>query len=300
MSSTKIFNSISDFFKSINLKIEQDLDFTIHPMKGLHGKVPTSSPFFRTNYYTFLLIESGKGHYTIDGNWFPLKPFSFYFTNPGHLKSFSIEEEISGYMITFSEEFLKSNHPGKIETDFSFLFNETSPAMYLPESIFDELRNHFELTLKEYKNKSPYKERILANQLANILFRTKEMLIPFNAKIESANRPAEIAQDFKTLLNQNFLGIFKKKETKIWSVQNYADYLHLHPNYFSSLIKEETGKTVKLWIDEKIISEAKSLLKNSTLSVSEIAYELTFDDPANFSRFFKGKTGMTPAQFRNS
>lgn len=300
MLSTKNFNSISAFFKSINLKIEQDLDFTIHPMSGLHGKPPMSSPFFRTNYYTFLLIESGKGHYTIDGKWFPLKAFSFYFTNPGHLKSFSIEEEISGFMITFSEEFLKTNYPGKIETDFSFLFDETIPVMYLPEETFYDLKTHFELTLKEYIGKSPFKEKILANQLVNILFRTKELLISCRAKIESANRPAEISQQFKSLLNRNFLSIFQKKENKILNVQDYADYLHLHPNYFSTLVKEETGKTVKLWIDEKIISEAKSLLKNSTLSVSEVAYELTFDDPANFSRFFKGKTGLTPAQFRKS
>ncbi|MBX7153183.1 AraC family transcriptional regulator [bacterium] len=300
MAAHKLFNSISDFFRSINLKIDQSFDCTIHSLDKLHGEPPMSSPLFRTNYYTFLVIASGKGHYTIDQHWFPLKPFSFYFTNPGHLKSFTIEENVTGFMITFSEIFLKANYPGKLEIDFPFLFDETVPVMYLSKDLFGRIRELCSIMIKEYNGDSLFKQRIVANHLVALLFKTKELLLTHQAKIKAENRPAEITKLFKAALNKNFLQLIRSGEDRLWNVQDYADALHVHPNYLSSIVKAETGKTVKQWVHEKLTAEAKALLKNTRLTVTEIAHQLSFDDVSNFNRFFKSQTGKTPHAFRQS
>ncbi|WP_299519232.1 AraC family transcriptional regulator [Winogradskyella sp.] len=300
MKAQKIYHSISEFFKSINLEIEQDFDFTIHSLDRLHGDEAMASPFFRTNYVAFLLIESGKGHYTIDEHWFELKPKSFYFTLPGHLKSFTIEENWKGYMLTFSFEFLKANYPGSIEQDFPFLFKETVPVMYLEDNYYERIKRQCEVFIQEYNGNSVYKKRIVANQLVTFLFQTKELLLSHQATISLENRPAEIVKSFQVSLNTNMLKIVKGDAEFIWNVQDYANQLTIHPNYFSNVIKSQTGKTVKQWIDERIISEAKSLLNNTDMSVAQIAYRLTYDDTSNFSRFFKKKTGFTPAKYRNA
>ncbi|NAS13888.1 helix-turn-helix domain-containing protein [Poritiphilus flavus] len=300
MKAQKIYNSISEFFHSINLEIEQDFDFTIHSLDRLHGDKAISSPFFRTNYVAFLIIESGKGHYTIDEHWFELKPMSFYFTLPGHLKSFTIEENWKGYMLTFSLEFLKSNYPGSVEQDFPFLLKETVPVMYLQDQDYARINRLCEVFIQEYNGNSAFKKRILANQLVTFLFQTKELLLSHQATISMENRPAEIVKSFQLALNKNLLDITRGKAEFIWNVQDYANKLNMHPNYLSSSVKSQTGKTAKQWIDERIISEAKSLLKNTDMSVSEIAYSLTYEDSSNFSRFFKKKTGLTPANYRNS
>ncbi|WP_298545683.1 AraC family transcriptional regulator [uncultured Aquimarina sp.] len=300
MKEEKIYNSISEFFRSINLEIEQDFDFTIHPLDKLHGDQPMSSPFFRTNYIAFLLIESGKGHYTIDEHWFELKPKSFYFTLPGHLKSFTIEENWKGYMITFSLDFLKANYPGNIEQDFPFLLKETVPVMYLKSQSYQRIDKQCEVFISEYNGNSTYKKRIVANQLVTFLFQVKELLLSHQVTISLENRPTEIVKSFQVALNKNLLGIVKGSAEHIWNVQEYANELAMHPNYLSNVIKSQTGKTVKQWIDERIISEAKSLLNNTDKSVSQIAYSLTFGDTSNFSRFFKKKTGLTPAKYRES
>ncbi len=300
MKEQKIYNSISEFFASINLEIEQDFDFTIHSLDKLHGEDPMTSPYFRTNYVAFLVIESGKGHYTIDENWFELKPFSFYFTLPGHLKSFTIEENWKGYMITFSLEFLRSQYPGSIQYDFPFLLNETVPVMYLDDNTFDRISEMCASLEKEYSGDSSFKKRIVANQLVTFLFLTKELLLSHKAIISAENRPAEIVKLFQTALNKNLLDIVKGNANHILNVQEYADELSMHPNYLSNVVKSETGKTVKDWIDERIISEAKSLLNNTNKTIAQIAYGLTFDDTSNFSRFFKKKTGLTPAKYRQS
>lgn len=300
MQEQKIYKSISEFFRSINLEIEQDFDFTIHSLDKLHGDKAISSPFFRTNYVAFLLIASGKGHYTIDEHWFELKPKSFYFTLPGHLKSFTIEENWNGYMLTFSLEFLKSHYPGSVEQDFPFLLKETVPVMYLENEDYDRINGQCEVFIKEYNGNSAYKKRIVANQLVTFLFQTKEFLLSHQATISLENRPAEIVRSFQLALNKNLLGIIKGSASHIWNVQEYANELTMHPNYLSNVIKSQTGKTVKHWIDERVISEAKSLLNNTDKSVSQIAFILTFDDTSNFSRFFKKKTGLTPAKYRES
>ncbi len=87
---------------------------TVHSLSGLHGSGAKVSPMFRTDYFAFLLITGGKSSYSIDNQSFALGEGSFYFTNPGHLKSFNIEIPLEGYMVTFTETFLKQNFSGDL------------------------------------------------------------------------------------------------------------------------------------------------------------------------------------------
>jgi len=82
------------------------------------------------------------------------------------------------------------------------------------------------------------------------------------------------------------------------SVAFCADALHLSANYFGDLIKKETGKTAKEYIQTKIIDVAKNKIFNPDANITEIAYELGFKYPQHFSRMFKSETGYTPTEFR--
>ena len=77
-----------------------------------------------------------------------------------------------------------------------------------------------------------------------------------------------------------------------------AEKLCLSPNYFSDLLKKETGKNAQEHIHIYLIEEAKNSLLNSDATVSEIAYKLGFEYPQYFSRLFKTKTGLTPGEYR--
>ncbi|MGN6181072.1 MAG: helix-turn-helix domain-containing protein, partial [Mucilaginibacter sp.] len=84
------------------------------------------------------------------------------------------------------------------------------------------------------------------------------------------------------------------------TVAYVAEQLHISPNYLSGLLKVLTGQSTQQHIHEKLIEKAKERLSTTTLTVSEIAYELGFEHPQSFSKLFKAKTKLSPLDFRNS
>jgi AraC-like DNA-binding protein len=84
------------------------------------------------------------------------------------------------------------------------------------------------------------------------------------------------------------------------TVQYIAESLNISPSYLSSLLKVLTGQSTQQHIHDKLIEKAKEKLSTTDLSISEIAYELGFEHPPSFSKFFKFKTNESPLQFRNS
>ena len=294
------FHTLKDFFHSVGLPLQQDMDLTVHRLDGLHGDKPMSSPLFRTNYYSFLLIQKGKGRYTIDNRSFELRPGSFYFTNPGHLKSFSFEELMGGYLLTFSEQFVKQHYTGDFYTLFPFLIHESMPVMRLDAAIVDELSVIFEQMLREYHSNAMFKKAVLTKQLAILLYKTKELLLTHKAISGVQNRGASIAGEFKKLLNDNFKELATGNAGKVRSVKEFAEILNVHPNYLSNVIKDETGKPASEWIRERTLAEAQSLLNNTVLSVSEITFRLGFADTAHFAKFFKKRARVSPSAYRQA
>ena len=112
--------------------------------------------------------------------------------------------------------------------------------------------------------------------------------------------PLPIVITFKKNLEAHFSSLVAGESDQLLQVQDFANLQGLHPNYFSTVIKRKTGKTVNIWIAEKTIAEAQALLAQSSQSIKEIAYQLAFQEPTHFSRFFKKHTGVTPSVFRRT
>jgi AraC-like DNA-binding protein len=116
---------------------------------------------------------------------------------------------------------------------------------------------------------------------------------------DSANRISngisnreKTAQAFRKLVAEHFP---EHKE-----VAYYATALHITPKYLSEVLQAELGKPAKAFIDEYVVMEAKSLLKQTALSIQEICYWLGFEDASHFNKSFKKLTNMTPTEYRKS
>ena len=99
---------------------------------------------------------------------------------------------------------------------------------------------------------------------------------------------------------RQFLRLLSDHHTEHRSVGFYADRLCLSPKYFSRLIKEASGHGAPEWIDRYVVLSARNHLRNSSLSVKQIAALLHFPDQPSFTKYFKSHTGLTPVQFRKS
>ena len=81
-------------------------------------------------------------------------------------------------------------------------------------------------------------------------------------------------------------------------VSDVARALGYHEKYLSAVFHKEAGMTIKAYIDERRLEEAKRLLLETDYTVSQISYYLNFLSPHNFARFFKSHTGMTAGEYR--
>lgn len=100
----------------------------------------------------------------------------------------------------------------------------------------------------------------------------------------------ELIKKAMVYISQNF-------HTNI-TLENVANYVHLHPSYFSTMFKQSIGSSFKEYINMVRIEESKRLLTNTDFSIIDIAIAIGFEDQSYFSKVFKKYTGMTPKQFR--
>ena len=81
-------------------------------------------------------------------------------------------------------------------------------------------------------------------------------------------------------------------------ISAYAQQMNLTPNHLNHICKKVLGKTASQLLNERIIIEAQRLLMHTAQSVKEIGYQLGFEDPSYFIRFFKKNTDQTPIAFQ--
>jgi AraC family transcriptional activator of pobA len=210
------------------------------------------------------------------------------------LRDIQLEED--GFLIYIHEDFL-NGHPLHHEIKkYSYFEYETNEALHLSpqeEKIIWELYHKIET---EYRNnQDEYSRGIILTHIDSILKYAERFY-----RRQFINRKA-LSGHTVSRFNESLSIYFEKgmvKEKGLPTVNFIASELNLSARYLSDLLKQETGKTAIDLIHLYLISEAKNLLTGANQSVSEIAYELGFENPPYFSRLFKKEVGMSPVEFK--
>jgi AraC family transcriptional activator of pobA len=299
-----IFKDLTETFMSMNLPLSHMLHdgdgFSLSNLKDLFTELPFQSIVFRPNYFTMLFVKDAYADYTTDDITFKMEPGTIFFTNPGHFRSFVWFEITDVYLIAFSESFLKKNITGDVFQEFPFLVTETVNPRTLNKEDFEDFEDSCIELFKAFESKSIYKQKIIGNLLMILLLKIKEAFWKDYNPIYEGNKSSQIVKTFKANLESHFRDLVEGRTEVQFRVTNYAELQNLHENYLNTVVKTKTGKSVRSWMTEKMISEAKSLLLHTVQSNKEISAKLGFIESAHFSNYFKKHTGISPSLYRQT
>lgn len=204
----------------------------------------------------------------------------------------------SGWMLLIHPDFFWNTPLAKTIKRYEFFDYSVNEALLLSEKeektlngIIDNIRQEY------YANVDRFSKQIIISHIEALLNYSERFYNRQFITREKSNH--QILERLEELL----AGYFNNDELiskGLPSVQYIAGRLNVSPKYLSGLLKVLTGQSTQQHIHDKLIEKAKEKLSTTSLTVSEIAYELGFEHSQSFSKLFKTKTNLSPLEFRQS
>lgn len=248
------------------------------------------SRVFRLNFYIMIYITEGSGKHEIDFVTYDYKAGDVIFIAQNQVQSFLEYNGAKGYIIFFTDDFLYNQSELNIK-EFLDYFNLPlyKPIINLNVDESNTNRVLIELIYTEYiKEETTSRVTLLKS-----LFRS--FMVSFRGIIlyEVGNDPTTVYKrfiEFKNLVEENY----KEKKT----VADYAKLLLVSQKTINQTTRKIADLSAKQFIIDRILLEIKRYLSQGELTINEISYMMGFDEPSNFTKFFKRYTGIAPGEFR--
>lgn len=236
------------------------------------------------------IIMYGRTRYDHDNG-------SMIFVKPRQIIEFkNLEFDEDAFIIFIHEDFLNGHFLHNEIDKYAFFDYEANEALHLSpreEQIMWDL--FFKIETEYHDNPDEYSREIMLTHIDSMLKYSQRFY-----KRQFINR-AELSGKTVSKFNNALAAYFKNSlllSQGLPTVSALASKLNLSSRYLSDLLKQETGKTAIDLIHIYLVNEAKNRLMSDGQSVSEIAYELGFENLPYFSRLFKKETGISPNQFK--
>lgn len=204
----------------------------------------------------------------------------------------------TGMFCIFTSDFLSPGKSGTLLDELPIFQPGQLPVFQLSESEVREIEYVFRKMYKEIGGDYQYKYDLLRNLVLELIHYGQK-LQPLSVLSATQNASQRISSLFIELLERQFPLESPHQKLSLRTARDYADRLAIHVNHLNKVLKEVTGTTTTEIISNRMIQEAKILLKQTHWSVGEIAYALGYEDLAHFSRYFKKQTSFTPVAFRS-
>jgi AraC-like DNA-binding protein len=277
----------------------------------------------KDNRDDFYVFRASSGDHYIEGRTLRMKAFTLILCTDGmengsvNLRDVSINKGSllmsfpgnvlkieSGYPmatvrgIMLSQDFMRMMNVDVKNSMPLFMRLAYNPMIHLTQKQQEDIERYLDLLENISDNDNlAHRGQIVSGLVSSMFFRISDMYeqstqVANDKELSVRNRREEYFAKFITLLSNNF----KRERT----VGFYAEQMCVTPKYLSLLIKEFSGKSAAEWIDYYVITEAKTLLRYSTMSIQEVAYELSFSSQSFFGKYFKHLTGMSPSEYKLS
>lgn len=204
----------------------------------------------------------------------------------------------TGWLLLMHPDFFWNTSLAKTIKQYDFFDYSVNEALFLSEKEETIINGIIENIHREYHcNIDKFSQQIIIAQLETLLgysqrFYNRQFITRKKSNHQILNRLDALLTDYfnsEQLVKNGLPG-----------VEYICYHLHVSPGYLRGLLKSLTGLSTQEHIHNRVIEKAKEKLSTTSLSVSEIAYELGFERPQSFSRLFKIKTQLSPLEFRQS
>jgi AraC family transcriptional activator of pobA len=278
----KIFKDFTSYNQYLGLPkpLDNDIDVGYYDLSNMRlQSEPVTVDFYRISF------KIGFREKSIPN----AKPVTaVFFNSPDAAVGWDVEPTYTGMYLQLSKKIIEENR---------FLFKTyldygQHEALSLTEDELQEVRTVFQLMMKYYQTEK--KDFNVLLSYVNVLISLVEAFY----KRQFATDPKEYNR-IVTEFQQSLIDYYARPAKQLPSVQYFADKLALTPNYFGDIIKHFTQKSPLENIHEFIVRKAKDLLsQNTRMNSAEVGYELGFEYPNYFSKFFKKQTGLSPKEYR--
>ncbi|WP_168199917.1 AraC family transcriptional regulator [Flavobacterium sp. KBS0721] len=270
-----LFKSNSDHFFCLEIEDMMQMQHPVPPSKhSCHTLIFISSGLH--------VMKLGYQEYTSTDNEIIVIPAGQIFSLE------NINNIHKGFICQFHPDILIGKYGSReMINEFDFMKISGNPKITLDVNDVPDITAILKRLHKEYSETSSANLNIVQSYLITLFYEMNKNSVKSAKSISAAE---VITNKFKELIYTNIKTHHQ--------VNYYASLLNVTPNHLNKSVKAITNKTVATWIDETILLEAKYLLFQTSLSVSEIAMQVGHEDHSYFSRFFKKFEGITPIQYR--
>lgn len=263
------------------------IDLSRFPNTFIHG-------FYKISLKTNLKgkIKYGQGFYDFDEG-------GLLFKAPNQVSARGeISQDHSGYTVLFHPDFLAGYPLAKKIRQYGFFSYSVNEALHLSDKEKATVISVFKNMQEELNSRiDDFSQDVIVSQIELLLnYSNRFYKRQFITRKITNNG---LLQKLEEILDHHFNDEDLLKEG-IPTVHFLADKLNMSPSYLSDMLRSLTGQNTQQHIHHKLIEKAKEKLSTTSLSVSEIAYDLGFGHSQSFSKFFKTKTKLSPLQFRAS
>ena len=275
---------------------------TCHPLVSvIEGSKAKPLRYGRKLYgvYAVLLKDTVCGSLKYGQSIYDYQRGTMLFIAPGQVMGSEDDGQLhqpEGWILTFHPELLRGTPLAGIMKVYSYFSYNANEALHLSEQerrtvieCMEKIRTELQYPVDKHS------KSLIADNIKLLL----DYCIRFYDRqfITRENANHDILTRFENLLDDYFAS-GKAATEGMPSVQQCAEALCLSANYFSDLVKKETGMSALKHIRQKALDVAKERVFDTSKSISEISYELGFSYPQHFSRRFKKMAGCTPNEYR--
>lgn len=244
--------------------------------------------------YTFTLVTRGWLDLVYNGHELHLSADELYIYSPGMpVTVTSISEDYQGLCLMVDEHTTLESPMVRDLVSLAYrpIVQLNEPKLTLPHDTAELLGSRMREIISYLNSDNIYKQKLLRMLYAVFLLDLQNAQERAIARASVPQRAEEIFIEFNRLLPRHF--------AEHHDIAFYADSLSITPDYLSRVVKRVSGRTVADHINRMLLMEASFLLRDSSLSISQISDRLHFADTPTFSKFFSRHKGLSPRLYRN-